>query len=64
MYRPQYLNVQRRHSKAMGSNTAYFDRVVTIPLGWRKKPPEKLRNKSGRRFAGKDRWSEISQRMG
>lgn len=64
VYKPHYLNVSRRHTKAIGSNRPYFDRVVAVPLGWRKKPPEVLPNKSNRRFARKVRWSDISRRLG
>ncbi len=64
IYKPHYLNVARRHTRAIGSNRPYFDRVVCLPLGWRKKPPEVIPYKSKRRYARKVRWSEISHRLG
>jgi len=53
MYKPQYLNVERKTKNVMASNTVYFTTVTTTPLGYKKKPPEQVQNKSGRRFAGK-----------
>lgn len=53
MYKPQYLNVERKTQNVMAGNTIYFTKVITTPLGYRKKPPEQIKNKSGRRFAGK-----------
>lgn len=64
LYKPHYLNVDRQHIKAMGSNAAYFNRTVAISLGWRKKPPQEISFKSGRHFSRKVRWSDISRRMG
>ena len=64
IYKPHYLNVDRRYIKAMGSNAAYFNRTVDIPLGWRKKPPREIPRKSGRHFPRKVRWSDISRRLG
>ncbi|BCA86653.1 hypothetical protein EsVE80_21760 [Enterococcus saigonensis] len=51
MYKPQYLNVDRQEKTVMAGNTVYFCKVTTTPLGYQKKPPEKIANKSGRRFA-------------
>lgn len=51
MYKPQYLNVDRQEKVVMAGNTVYFRKVTTTPLGYRKKPPEKIANKSGRRFS-------------
>ena len=53
MYKPQYLNVERKTKNVMAGNTVYFPKVTTTPSGYKKKPPEQLQNKSGRRFAGK-----------
>lgn len=53
MYKPHYLNVKREIHNVMAGNTIYFTTVTTTPLGYKKKPPEQVQNKSGRRFAGK-----------
>lgn len=58
MYKPQYLNVQIEvdefHYGSYGDQSDQIDRCVTVtPLGYKKKPPEKRLNKSGRRLAGK-----------
>lgn len=53
MYKPQYLNVERKTQNVMAGNAIYFTKVNTTPLGYKKKPPEQFPNKSGRRFAGK-----------
>lgn len=53
MYKPQYLNVERKTKNVMAGNTVYFTKVTTTPMGYKKKPPEQIQNKSGRRFAGK-----------
>jgi len=53
MYKPQYLNVERVKNNVMAGNTVYFTKVTSTPLGYKKKPPEHVQNKSGRRFAGK-----------
>lgn len=53
MYKPQYLNVERVKNNVMAGNTVYFTKVISTPLGYKKKPPEQIQNKSGRRFAGK-----------
>lgn len=55
MYKPQYLNVKRDVNNVTAGNTVYFTKVTTTPLGYKKKPPEQIQNKSGRRFAGKRR---------
>lgn len=53
MYKPQYLNVEHVKNNVMAGNTVYFTKVISTPLGYKKKPPEQIQNKSGRRFAGK-----------
>ncbi len=53
MYKPQYFNVERKTQNVMAGNIVYFTKVTTTPLGYKKKPPERIQNKSGRRFAGK-----------
>ena len=53
MYKPQYLNVERVKNNVMAGNTVYFTKVTSTPLGYKKKPPEQIKNKSGRRFAGR-----------
>ncbi|OTP23857.1 hypothetical protein A5800_001715 [Enterococcus sp. 5B7_DIV0075] len=53
MYKPQYLNVERTKINIMSGNLIYFTMTNTMPSGYKKKPPEKFQNKSGRRFAGK-----------
>ena len=53
MYKPQYLNVQRKTQNVVAGNAIYFTKVTTTPLSYKKKPPEQVQNKSGRRFPGK-----------
>ncbi|MBO0427269.1 MULTISPECIES: hypothetical protein [unclassified Enterococcus] len=58
MYKPQYLNVQieveELHYGSYADQSDLVDRCVTVtPLGYKKKPPEKRLNKSGRQFARK-----------
>lgn len=53
MYKPHYLNVKREVHNVTAGNTVYFTKVTTTPLGYKKKLPEKIQNKSGRRFVGK-----------
>lgn len=53
MYKTQYLNVERVKNNVMAGNTVYFTKVTSTPLGYKKKPPEQIPKKSGRRFAGK-----------
>lgn len=55
MYKPQYLNIDRQEETVYAGNNPYWSRKTVTPLGYRKKPPEKKLNKSGRRFAGKVR---------
>ena len=45
--------MERKTKNVMAGNTIYFTKVITTPLGYKKKLPEKIQNKSGRRFAGK-----------
>lgn len=51
MYKPQYLNVERTTENIYAGNVCYRRKVETTNLGWKRKPPEKLENKSGRRFS-------------
>lgn len=64
MYKPQYLNAEMKLVEAMAGNRVYFRKVTRTQLGWRKKPPETPTYKSGRRFARKVRWSDISRQLG
>lgn len=64
MYKPQYLNRKVNAVNIMAGNRVYMTKTTVTPLGWRKKPPEKIEYKSGRRFARKVRWSEVSHRLG
>jgi hypothetical protein len=42
MYKPQYLNVERKTKNEMAGNSVYFTKVTTTPLGYKKKPPEQF----------------------
>lgn len=53
MYRPQYLNVERTKETVYVGNTPYWSKKTVIPLGFKSKPNERIKNKSGRRFIGK-----------
>lgn len=55
MYRPRYLNVEREVQNFYSGNSLYYSKVVSTYTGYKKKPPEKKENKSGRRFVGKYR---------
>lgn len=51
MYKPHYLNVERVTKKLHSGNVCYWSKTTTTNLGWKRKPPENLENKSGRRFS-------------
>ena len=51
MYKPHYLNVERTTKQLFSGNKCYWSKTTTEQLGWKRKPPEKLENKSGRRFS-------------
>lgn len=53
MYKPQYLNIERKTKTVYGGNIPYWSKTEITDLGYKKKPPEQIKNKSGRRFAGK-----------
>ncbi len=53
-YKPHYLNVEREVQNYCSGNKLYFSRVTTNYLGRKHKPPEKIENKSGRKFKRKD----------
>lgn len=55
MYKPQYLNVERNAESIFGANKPYWTKNIVVSLGFKKKPPEKAVDKSGRRFVGKVR---------
>lgn len=38
MYKPQYLNVERKTKNVMAGNMVYFTKVTLTPLGYKKKP--------------------------
>lgn len=50
MYKPQYLNVERKTKTVYVGDVAYWNKTELIQLGYKKKPPVQLQNKSGRRF--------------
>ena len=50
MYKPHYLNVERTTENFYGGNVCYLSKITTTQLGWKRKPPEKIESKSGRRF--------------
>ncbi len=37
MYKPQYLNVQRKTQNVVAGNAIYFTKVTTTPLGLQEK---------------------------
>ncbi|WP_202621236.1 hypothetical protein [Enterococcus sp. JM9B] len=50
MYKPHYLNVERKKTTVYAGGKPYWSKTELLQLGYKKKPPEKSEDKSGRRF--------------